>query len=260
MPVNVTTARAYTRQEYIDYIKLMLTGNVLDLEIADETIGKFVDTALQEVQRYIDETRLVTVPYAKCIDLGPYTDSNGVYHPEGFKHSAIVHVYRTQGYTGDTTTGITASDVDPMYAQTWSIFTSGGTMYNLQNYMMNYMSYNTLLQIRNTLSTDMSFREDKHGNKLYINASYSNPGNITIEYVPIFDNVEQVTSDYWIDILKRMSLAMVKVALGRLRTYSTQSSALWQLDGDKILAEGNEELKELREILRNNSALFYPLD
>ena len=250
----------YTRQDYIDYIKLMLTSNLIDLEIPDETIGKFVDAALQEVQRYIDETKLVTVPWAKCIDLGPYTDNDGVYHPEGFRHSAIVHVYRTQGFTGDTTTGITTSDVDPMYAQTWSIFTSGGNMYNLQNYMMNYMAYSTLLQIRNTVSTDMSFREDKHANKLYINAAYSNPGAITIEYVPIFESVEQVTSDYWIDILKRLSLALVKVGLGRLRTYSVQSNALWTLDGEKMLTEGNEELKELREILRTNSTLFYPLD
>lgn len=238
----------YTRQQYIDYIKLMLTGNVLDLEIPDETIGKFVDQALQELQRYIDETKLITVPFAKCIDL------------KGFDHSAIVHVYRTEGFTGDTTTGMTTSDADPMYAQIWTAFSSGGTMYNLQNYVMNYLSYNTLLQMRNTLSTDMSFREDKHDCKLYINASYSNPTKITIEYVPLFKEVEEITSDYWIDILKRLSLAMVKVALGRLRTYSTQSNALWVLDGEKLLTEGTEELKELRQILKDNSVYFYPLD
>ena len=259
MPVNVNNARAYTRQEYIDYIKLMLTGNVIDLEIPDETIGKYVDAALQEIQRYIDETKIITVPFARCIDLGPYTDSEGNYHPEGFKHSAIVHVYRTEGFTGDTTAGYSSSEVDPVYAQTWSIFTSGGTMYNLQNYMMNYMSYNTLLQIRNSLSTDMSFREDKHGNKLYINSAYTNPGKITIEYIPIFDNVEMVTSDYWIDILKQMSLALVKIGLGRIRNYSTNSSALWQID-QKILDEGLTEYKELKEVLRQNSTLFYPLD
>ena len=238
----------HTRQEYIDYVKLMRTANLLELEIPDETIGKFVDQALQEIQRYIDETKVVTVPFAKCIDL------------EGFKHSAIVHVYRCQGFTGDTTTGITTSEVDPMYAQTWSVFSSGGTMYNLQNYVMNYLSYNTLLQMRNTGSTDMSFREDKHGNKLYINSAYSHPDKVTIEYVPLFETVEEVTSDYWIDILKRLSLALVKIGLGRLRTYSTQTNALWQLDGEKLLTEGNEEIKELREVLRTNSTLFYPLD
>ena len=249
----------YTRQDYIDYIKLMLTGNLLELEIPDETIGKYVDAALSELQRYIDETKLVTVPFAKCIDLGPYVDKNGVEHP-GFKHSAIVHVYRTQGFTGDTTTGITTSEVDPMYAQTWSVFSSGGTMYNLQNYVMNYLSYNTLLQMRNTGSTDMSFREDKHANKLYINSAYSYPEKVTIEYVPLFENVEEVTSDYWIDILKRLSLALVKIGLGRIRTYSNQTNALWALDGEKMLTEGNEEIKELRQILKDNSVYFYPLD
>ena len=53
---------------------------------------------------------------------------------------------------------------------------------------------------------------------------------------------------------------MVKVALGRIRTRFTQSNALWTQDGETLLQEGNEELKELREILRVNSTLFYPVD
>ena len=108
----------HTRQDYIDYIKLCLTANLLELEIPDETIGKFVDASLIELQRYIDETKLITVPFAKCIDLSPftYTDKNG--KEQKFNHSAVVHVYRTEGFTGDTTTGMTDSAVDPMYAQT----------------------------------------------------------------------------------------------------------------------------------------------
>lgn len=69
-------------------------------------------------------------------------------------------------------------------------------MYNLQNYVMNYLSYNTLLQMRNTLSTDLDFKEDKAGNKLYINAAYSDMQAITIEYVPTYHTVEQITSSY----------------------------------------------------------------
>ena len=133
-------------------------------------------------------------------------------------------------------------------------------MYNLQNYVMNYLSYNTLLQMRNTMSTDMIFREDKHANKLYINASYDQPTSITIEYIPIFTKVEEITSDYWIDILKRLSLAMVKVALGRIRTRFTQSNALYSGDGESLLQEGTTELNELREVLRTNSNLFYVCD
>ena len=238
----------YTRQQYIDYIKLMTTGDLLESDLPDESIGKYVDAALVQIQQYIDETKLITVPFAKCIDL------------TNFDHSAIVNVYRVQGFTGDTTVGITTSDVDPLYAQTWSVFTTGGTMYNLQNYVMNYLSYNTLLQMRNTLSTDLDFKEDKHANKLYINAAYTNIEWITIEYIPIFHTVEDITSDYWIDKVRRLSLALVKIALGRIRTRFTQSNSLWPMDGEKILQEGIDEYKELTETLRTNSTYFYVLD
>lgn len=122
------------------------------------------------------------------------------------------------------------------------------------------MSYSTLQQIRNSTSTDLAFKEDKAANKLYINGSYENPEQITIEYIPVLTDVEQVTSDYWIDILKRLSLALVKRSLGRIRTRFTQSNALWVQDGETLLQESNEEIKELREILRQNSTFFYPID
>lgn len=248
-----------TRQEYIDYVKFIVTGGRTHLEIPDETIGKYVDFSLQELRRYLDETQTITVPFAKTIDL------------TGFPVSSVIKVYRTEGYTGDNSEGITTSDIDPMYAQQWMAFSSGGTMYNLNNFVLNYLAYNTLLQMKSTLSTELNFREilhdrgrdpknptDKH--LLYINSSYDTPTAITIEYVPAYDSVEQVTSDYWVDILKRLAVAHVKVALGRIRSKYTQNNALWSLDGETMLQEGNEELKELRETLRVNSAYMYPVD
>ena len=56
-------------QSYIDEIKLNVTGGILDLEIEDSTIAKIVNAAMREMQRYICSTKLLTVPYAKCIDL-----------------------------------------------------------------------------------------------------------------------------------------------------------------------------------------------
>ncbi len=46
---------------------------------------------------------------------------------------------------------------------------TGGTPYNLKNYIYNYASYSTLLQMRNTTSTDLAYKEDKRAEKLYIN-------------------------------------------------------------------------------------------
>jgi hypothetical protein len=95
---------------------------------------------------------------------------------------------------------------------------------------------------------------------LYINRGFDRPASITIEYVPIFQSVEDVKSDYWIDIIQRLSIAHTKVILGRVRGRYKQSNALWTQDSDEMLAEGNEELKTIRELLRVNSQMIYPVD
>lgn len=82
---------------------------------------------------------------------------------------------------------------------------------------------------------------------------------MTIEYVPRYDSVEEVTSDFWIDVIMRMSKALAKVTIGRIRKKFTQTNALWQLDTD-ILSEGQQELSELRTYLQANTQLIYPLD
>lgn len=232
--------------DYIDDIKLVLTGGVLNLEISDETIGKLVMKAFQEVQRYIDETRFIQVPYASCIDL---TD---------FKHSSITNVYRTKGTGIDTTSDQDAMN-DPMYFQMWASYGFGG-MYNLNQFLMNYSAFNTIEQIRNTQTTDMKFIEDKQGNKLYINSSIDTPNEVVIEYVPKFEDVDEIKSDYWIDILKRLSMAHVKITLGYIRTRFKQTNAPYTDDGDTMRNEGLQELAELEETLRANSQLIYPVD
>ena len=232
--------------EYIQEIRLELTGNLLEMEIDDATLGQVVNKAFREVQRYIDVTRLITVPYASCIDL------------KDFKMSSISKIYRTEGYQGDPNSGASLY-ADPMYAQMWMSFTNGGTMYNVNDWLMNYASWNTLLQIRNTTSTDMAFRQDKQAKKLYVNC-IDKPAAITIEYVPIFETIDEITSDYWIDILTKLSVALTKVILGRIRSRYTQTNALWTQDGETLLQEGNEALKDLRETLRVNSQLMYPID
>lgn len=99
-------------------------------------------------------------------------------------------------------------------------------MYNLSDYLMNYASWMTLSQVRNTISTDLSFTEDRHNNKLYINSNLASNSTITVQYIPKITDVEQIKSDYWIDILIKMSVALTKIVLGRIRTRFSQSNAL----------------------------------
>ena len=235
-------------EDILDEIKLELTGYLLDMEITDETLVSVVHKALRELTRYWDESRMISVPYASCIDLtGEFFDE---------QVSSIVKVYRTEGM-GDSQ-GISVVN-DPVQMAQFAIFSNGGTMYNLQDYVMNYASWMTMYQMKNTMSTDMSFKEDRHNKKLYIN-NYNAPSMVTIEYIPKLTSVNDIQSDYWLDILVKYCVALTKIVLGRIRTRFTQSNALWTQDGEKILEEGNTELKELREILRVNSNMVYIID
>lgn len=234
-----------TLDEYKSEIRLELTGNVLELELDDATLEQIIKKAVREIQRYIDSTQLMTIPFARCIDL---KDSNV---------SSVSRVFRKDAYGyGSYQQG---SGLDPFYAQQFLLFSNGGNIYNLNSWILNYGAWNTIGQIRNTMSTDLAIKFDKQGDKLYINCQ-DEPQMITIEYVPKFLNVEDIKSDYWIDVIIRMSIALTKVIIGRVRSKYNQSNSLWTMDGETMLNEGNAELDALREQLRVNSQLTYVYD
>ena len=180
-------------QEVVNEVKLELTGEVLELEIEDSTIVQIVNKALRELNRFWDETTMVTIPFASCIDLSAKDKDGKNVFDENV--SSIVKIYRTAG-VGETTNGTTSVMSDPLYTQQWMMFSNGGTMYNLNDYVMNYASWLTLSKIRNTLSTDLAFEEDRHNKKLYINSAMTSPGYITIKYIPKLKSVEDIQSDY----------------------------------------------------------------
>lgn len=232
-----------------DEILLKLTGDVLEMELSDASLTKIVNSSLREIQRYIDTVVLETIPYSKCIDMSQCSH----------KVSSVIGVRRSEGYM--TESDSTSSAVmDPMYASQWQILSGLGNVTNLTDYAYNYASWNTILQIKNTTSTDLAFHYDKMSNKLYINVASNLPENVTVIYVPRFDDVSQITSDFWIDVLIRHAVAQTKVVVGRVRTKFKQSNALWVLDGDTLLQEGTTELTALREELRSSTQLVYGID
>ena len=240
-------------QDVRDEIKLKLTGDLLEFELEDETIDKVIASAIRELQRYITTTRLITIPFKQCIDLSNPDDTNG----EELNVNYVAMIYRTDELGGNTTS---SSSYDPMQVAQWQMLSGMGNLKYFQDAVYNYSAWTTLQQIRNTTSTDLAFKFDKVTKKLYINTSTGTPDYITIEYIPVIKDVEEIQSEYWEDILVRLSLALTKVTIGRIRSRYTQSNALWQGDGETILQEGQEELKELREALVNNSELYFPID
>lgn len=233
---------------YIDEIKLALTGGVLDLELDDTQLQRIVNSALRETQRYICSTKIVTIPYKRCIDMNPY------------KPNAVVRVYRARADSTTSGSDITYETTDPVQVGLWQLTSNTGNMYNFTDYVSRFASWSTMQQIGNTLSTDLIFYYEDATKQLYINTSLDLGSNITVEYVPRYDSVEEVTSDYWVDIIMRMSKAIAKITLGRIRSKYTQNNALWSLDGETLLNEGNTELTELRTQLKHDTQLLYPMD
>lgn len=59
-------------QAFKEELKLKLSGGLLHLELDEAAISSLINASLREIQRYTDETILITIPYSKCIDLSSY--------------------------------------------------------------------------------------------------------------------------------------------------------------------------------------------
>lgn len=245
-------------QYYIYRVKFQITAGLLECELPDESFGKAVMEALEEVNRYYDSTQFIQLPGSSCIDLAKAEEENNI------NIRSVVNVYRTQPM-GNTSSdeggsGMTAATTDPISIAMWN---NGSNFmgYGSQNFTYRYLMYNTTQQISNTMSTDLDFKEDEFNRKLYVN--YSNggaPSQVVVEYIPKLTDVEQIRGTYWTDILYEMSVAYAKIAVGRVRTRYTQDNALWKQDGEMLLTEGKEELSALRERLKAQANFIYPLD
>lgn len=237
-----------TVDEYIEEIRLKVTGGLLELEIDDDTLVKILNSSFRELKRYYHATSLMKLPFSKCIDLS------------GKFVKQVVSVHRTEGYLNSGSEVGSGSNVDPMYAAQWQILGGTGNIAGYQDWVSNFASWSMIQQTRSTLSTDLAFRWDKASNKLYINIAMDYPQFISICYIPDIQTVEDITSEYWIDILMRLAVANTKILLGRIRSRYTNTSQLWTQDGETMLAEGNAEMADLREKLLANATLSYTYD
>ena len=239
-----------TLEYFINKIKFQVTGGgVLQCELSDENFAFILEMALQEMNRFYDSTQLVQVKSQKCVDLTEVEKENNI------MINSVSAIYRVK--PNGTTSMSTGTD--PMLLSQWNL-ANNYYNYGSSRWIYNYLAYNTTQQVSNTLSTDLDFKEDKLGRKLYVNFTNGDSADLVIEYVPKLTSVEQVIGDYWIDILSRLSLAHAKIALGRIRTRYKQENAQWSQDGETMLTEGKEELKAIEERLAAHANLFYPVD
>ena len=83
---------------------------------------------------------------------------------------------------------------------------------------------------------------------------------ITIQYIPDYKDVEEITEVFWMDIILRLATAYAKQAIGRIRSKYTLNSSAYSLDGEAMLQEANTEIQEIRTFLETNDDLVFPID
>jgi hypothetical protein len=90
-------------------------------------------------------------------------------------------------------------------------------------------------------------------NPPYVNA-------ITIQYIPDYKDVEEITEVFWIDKILKLATAYAKLVLGRVRSKYTLNSAQYNLDGETLLSEAKEEIQEIQTFLNTNVDYVLPID
>ena len=243
-----------TLDAYVDICKRKLGWPILELELDDEQIQSVVEMSLIELQRYINHTRYVTVSFSSALDVSEYhiSDVRAVYPADD-----SLGIPSMSDGSGNLYANTLNSTLDPA---AWWMYYNGasGQVSNFTTYIDNYYAYTMTRKGVNMGDLKrLTFNYNKASEILYINNN-AQCSYVTIEYVPRFDNVEEITNDAWIDILIRYSVANLKITLGRVRSRFTQSNALWASDGETLLNEGNAELAELRTYLDASASILRP--
>jgi len=229
-----------TMAEYVDEIMLLLGGSVVEVEI-EKDIPRCVNKAFREIKQYITTPAYMTVPYGGSLHgIGTTIDLSDkrVY--------AVINVMRPDTYNSLSMNTLDVFGLNQVYNAVTNAEAYGNRM--------------LLLQQLNTISTDLDFVWDAHTKQLSVTMNPPYVNAITIQYIPDYKDVEEITEVFWIDKILKLATAYAKLVLGRVRSKYTLNSAQYNLDGETLLSEAKEEIQEIQTFLNTNVDYVLPID
>lgn len=229
-----------TLAEYTDEILFTLGGTVVDIEI-EEQLPRCVNKAFREVKQYVTTPAYMTLPFgARANGVGCTIDlkDKNVY--------SVVNVMRPDSYNS-------------LSMNTLDVFGLNLTYSAITN-MNAYANRMIQLQELNSISTDLDFVWDAHNKQLSVTMNPPFTSFVTIQYIPDYKDVEEITEVFWVDIILKLATAYAKQVLGRIRSKYTLNSSQYNLDGETLLSEANTEIQEIQTFLRTNVDLAFPID
>lgn len=222
-------------EEIVDQVSFML-GLPANDNVEGLQIERAVLIAFRELKRYMKSPVEKTVPFSTRIELAKV----------GIVTQNVLYVQAATPRIGLTMSSIDSGNVFQVAAAVNTYSAIGNTSSINIDPIMTEMA---MAQVRNTLGTDFQWKFDPTNNVIYCAHRDPRPSQVTIRYVPDFQDVSEVTDPVWIDYLVRMSEANMKKALGRSRSkYKIEGSNV-TLDGDILLTEANAELEAIRQEL-----------
>lgn len=234
-----------TVDEIVDQVSFML-GIPSNENVESLDLRRAVLIAFREAKRYMRSSTIKTVAYARRIDLVKV----------GIITTMIRGVYPAYPKLGLNLSNVESGNVFQLAAAVNAGAMLNSTTGNLDP-IINQVA---MAQAANVLSTDWTWSYDQPNQALYITCKAPRPGQVTIDYVPDYQDVSEVKSKAWQDIIVQLSEAYAKLALGRSRSKYTIQGSNVSLDGEILLNEANTQLESLREKMESKSNRLVAID
>lgn len=224
-----------TMQEIVQQVSFML-GIPSNENVEDLQVEQAVLIAFRELKRYMKTPVDKTVPFMKRLDLVKL----------GINTKKIINVQAAYPRIGLTMSSIDSGNVFQVAAAVNTYSAIGQTSSLNIDPIMTEMA---MAQVRNTLATDFQWRYDIDNQVIYCAHREPMPTQVTITYMPEYQDVSEIQNDTWIDYLIRLSECFMKKSLGRSRSkYKVEGSNV-SFDGEILLQEANTELEAIRQEL-----------
>lgn len=243
-----------TYSQYITYIKYMLgavSDNEDSLEYMTNDLTEIIKIAFSEIEPYINTRKRFTVPWIKNAGV-----SGGAidFKKLGRKAKSVTSVRRgsSQGMIDTSFTTTAGTWYYGWYLPVGNKFSADFDPWAMQALMLKGI---------NEVSGDKHFLFDYDSQCLYINFNTMYPKSVTIDYIPEYQDAEQLDDSYWINILQQYALALVKISLSHYRgKYKEVVGAPFSLNYEKLETEGKEERERIMTELVDSNLLNYRFD
>lgn len=224
-----------TMVEIVDEVSFRL-GLPANENVENLSIERAVLIAFRTLKRYMKTPVDKTVPYSPRLDLVKL----------GIKTKNVLYVQASRPRIGLTLSSIDSGNVFQVAAAVNTYSAIGQTSSINIDPIVTEMA---MAQVRNTLATDFQWKYDIDNQVIYCAHRDPRPTQVTVRYVPDYQDVSEIQSNTWVDYLIRLSEAHMKKALGRSRSKYTVEGSNVSLDGDILLNEANAELEKITEEL-----------